>query len=98
MGSSVCIKACPEQSVLEVIEGSATIVQGSHCVGHGACERACPVDAIKLVFGSEKRGIDLPQVRPDSETRPAGSAPEDAVPWWDRDALAAPRKPCMPMS
>ena len=72
MGSSVCIKACPEQSVLEVIEGSATIVQGSHCVGHGACERACPVDAIKLVFGSEKRGIDLPQVRPDFQTNVKG--------------------------
>ena len=72
MGSSVCIKACPEQSVLEVIEGSATIVQGSHCVGHGACERACPVDAIKLVFGSEKRGIDLPNVRPNFETNVPG--------------------------
>ena len=72
MGSAVCIKACPEQSVLELIEGQATLVQGSHCVGHGACERACPVDAIKLVFGSEKRGIDLPSVRPDFQTNVKG--------------------------
>ena len=72
MGSATCIKACPEQSVLELIEGQATLVQGSHCVGHGACERACPVDAIKLVFGSEKRGVDLPAVRPDFQTNVPG--------------------------
>ena len=72
MGSALCIKVCPEQSVLELIEGQAAIVRGGHCVGHSACETACPVDAIKLVFGSEKRGIDLPSVRPDFQTNVQG--------------------------
>jgi thioredoxin reductase len=58
--------------VLELIDGSATIVQGSHCVGHGACEKACPVNAIELVFGSEKRGIDIPAVGPDFQTNVDG--------------------------
>ena len=36
--------------------------------GHGACLTACPVDAIQLVFGTEKRGMDIPFVAPTFET------------------------------
>lgn len=68
IASAACVQACPEQSVLELIDGHAQIVQGAHCVGHGACERSCPVDAIQLVFGSERRGIDLPTLRPDFQS------------------------------
>ena len=43
-----------------------------HCIGHGACEAACPVEGISLVFGTEKRGIDIPQVKPTFETNVPG--------------------------
>ena len=48
------------------------LVQPDHCIGHGACEAACPVEAITLVFGTEKRGIDIPQVKPTFETNVSG--------------------------
>lgn len=71
IGSSACVKACPEQS-LGIVRGKAVLVQPDHCIGHGACETACPVEAITLVFGSEKRGIDIPQVKPTFETNVSG--------------------------
>src|SRR5664279_5054711 len=36
------------------------------------CAAACPVEAIKLVFGTERRGIDIPYVKPTFETNVAG--------------------------
>ena len=71
IGSSACIKACPEQA-LGIVRGKAVLIQPDHCIGHGACEAACPVEAITLVFGTEKRGIDIPQVKPTFETNVSG--------------------------
>ena len=71
IGSSACIKACPEHA-LGIVRGKAVLVQPDHCIGHGACEAACPVEAITLVFGTEKRGIDIPQVKPTFETNVSG--------------------------
>ena len=71
IGSSACVKACPEQA-LGIIRGKAVLIQPDHCIGHGACETACPVEAITLVFGTEKRGIDIPQVKPTFETNVSG--------------------------
>jgi len=68
IASGACILACPEQKILQIIDGHAQIVQGAHCVGHGACEAACPTKAIELVFGSERRGIDIPAVAPDFQS------------------------------
>lgn len=48
------------------------LVQPDHCIGHGACEAACPVEAISLVYGTEKRGIDIPQLKPTFETNVPG--------------------------
>jgi thioredoxin reductase len=42
------------------------------CIGHGACAVACPHDAITLVFGTDKRGMDIPQVDPHFETNVPG--------------------------
>lgn len=42
------------------------------CIGHGACAAVCPFDAIRLVFGTEKRGVDIPQVGPDFQTNVPG--------------------------
>ena len=71
LGSSSCVKACPE-GALGVVEGKAALVNGAACIGHGACKAACPVDAIQLVFGTAQRGIDIPQVSPTFETNVPG--------------------------
>jgi thioredoxin reductase (NADPH) len=71
MGSGACVPACPED-VLKVIDGQAIAVNMSACIGHGACVTACPVGAIELVFGSEKRGIDIPRVGPDFQSNVPG--------------------------
>jgi thioredoxin reductase (NADPH) len=71
IGSSACVKACPEDAV-GIINNKAELINAAHCIGHGACLPACPVEAIKLVFGTEKRGIDIPQVNPNFESNVPG--------------------------
>jgi len=68
IGSANCIVACPEEDVLGLRNGQAVPVSPARCVGHGLCERSCPVDAIQLVFGSEKRGVDIPRIKENFET------------------------------
>ncbi|MFP8881266.1 MAG: NAD(P)-binding domain-containing protein [Myxococcota bacterium] len=72
LGCGSCVAACPEGDVLGVIAGKAVIVDSSHCIGHGACKLACPTDAIELVLGTEKRGVDVPFLGPDFQTNVAG--------------------------
>jgi len=60
--SGACIVACPEKDILGIRNGKATTINASHCIGHGACFHACPTQAITLVIGTEKRGVDLPHV------------------------------------
>ena len=71
MGSGACVKACPE-GALGVVGGKATLINAAACIGHGACMTACPVESIKLVFGTEKRGIEIPNVTPQFETNVTG--------------------------
>jgi len=75
VGCRSCVAACPEQyahPVLGMIRGKARLVGPSNCIGHGACRAACPEDAIELVFGTAKRGVDIPRVNPDFETNIPG--------------------------
>lgn len=72
MGSGTCADACPEYDVLAVLDGRAHVVNPTACVGHGECLRACPVDAITLVLGSEKRGVDIPMVDKGFQTNVEG--------------------------
>ncbi len=72
IGCGACAKACPEGDILGMIRGKAELVQPSHCIGHGACRAACPVGAITLVFGTERRGVELPHVGPDFQTNVPG--------------------------
>jgi thioredoxin reductase len=71
LGSGACVTACPEHA-LGIIQGKAQLVNAAACIGHGACKAACPHDAIELVFGTEKRGIDIPYVKPSFETNVPG--------------------------
>jgi thioredoxin reductase (NADPH) len=75
LGCGACVKACPEaphHDVLGLINGKAVLIGPSNCIGHGACKTACPFDAITLVFGTEKRGLDLPVLKPNFESNVAG--------------------------
>ena len=75
IGCGACVEACPEQplhSPLGLVNGKAVLVDAASCIGHGACKAACPMDAIDLVFGTEKRGVDIPHVSPSFETNVPG--------------------------
>lgn len=72
IGCGACVAACPEGDVLGRIGGKAVLISPTECIGHGACRSACPVDAIELVFGTEKRGVELPHVGPDFQTNVPG--------------------------
>jgi len=65
IGCGSCVKACPEQphhQVLGLLRGRAELVSPTDCIGHGACKTACPTEAITLVFGTERRGVEIPVV------------------------------------
>jgi thioredoxin reductase len=70
--SSACVKACPEKDILGILKGGGSLINASNCVGHGACFHACPVEAITLVIGTEKRGVDLPHVSEHYESNVEG--------------------------
>ena len=74
VGCSECVKACPEKDfdVLGMVDGKAELINAGDCIGHGACRTSCPVGAISLVFGTAKRGIDIPVLTPEFETNVPG--------------------------
>ncbi len=72
MGCGSCVAACPEGEIIGLFRGKAELIEGSECIGYGACRLACPYDAITLVFGTEKRGQDIPHVNGNFETNVPG--------------------------
>lgn len=72
IGCASCVNACPEGNILGLINGRAHLINPTHCIGHGACKAACPLDAITLVFGTEKRGVEIPVLKPTFETNMPG--------------------------
>jgi len=75
IGCKSCVYACPQQlghNVLGIFHGKAELLEPANCIGHGACKDVCPVNAITLVFGTESRGVDIPQVDDQFETNVPG--------------------------
>jgi len=75
LGCGACVKACPEaplHDVLGLVNGKAVLVGPSDCIGHGACKTVCPFNAITLVFGTERRGLDIPVLKPTFESNVPG--------------------------
>jgi thioredoxin reductase/NAD-dependent dihydropyrimidine dehydrogenase PreA subunit len=72
IGTGACVAACPEKDILGIMHGKATTINASRCIGHGACFHACPTQAITLVIGTEKRGVELPHVNQSFETNVPG--------------------------
>jgi thioredoxin reductase/NAD-dependent dihydropyrimidine dehydrogenase PreA subunit len=75
IGCGSCVAACPEMpghQVLGMIRRKAALVSPTDCIGHGACQAACPADAITLVLGTERRGVDIPNVKQNFETNVPG--------------------------
>jgi thioredoxin reductase (NADPH) len=72
IGCGACVHACPEGQIIGLVGGKAELLDPSSCIGHGACKSACPVAAIDLVFGTAKRGVDIPQVAPDFQSTVPG--------------------------
>lgn len=72
IGCGSCVSACPEHHVLGLIDHKAGLVNPADCIGHGACKAACPENAIRLVFGTATRGVELPEVSPDFQSSVPG--------------------------
>ena len=72
VGCSACTNACPEGRIIGMISGKAHLIDPASCIGHGACKTACPVNAIDLVFGTARRGVDIPVVSAQFESTVPG--------------------------
>jgi len=72
IGSGSCVRSCPEGEILGITDGRARLLNPIACIGHSACMQSCPVGAIKLVFGTVTRGVELPMLTPDFETNQRG--------------------------
>lgn len=72
IGCGSCVRACHEGDILGLIDGKSELVEPANCIGHGMCKEVCPADAISLVFGTERRGVDIPNVAPSFETNVPG--------------------------
>jgi thioredoxin reductase (NADPH) len=72
VGCGACAHACPEGDIIGMLRDKAHLLDPASCIGHGACKTACPVGAIDLVFGSARRGVDIPVVSPTFESNTPG--------------------------
>jgi thioredoxin reductase (NADPH) len=71
VGCASCVHVCPE-SVLGIVHGRSTIVNGAKCIGHALCVDVCPVGAITLGFGTPTAGLEIPYYDGNYETNVRG--------------------------
>lgn len=60
IGCGKCVRACPEEGVLDIVHGQALVIHGARCVGHGLCAKECPAGAIAVTLGDLSARDDLP--------------------------------------
>ncbi|MHC4959589.1 MAG: NAD(P)-binding domain-containing protein [Planctomycetota bacterium] len=72
IGCSSCIRACPEEGVLELVDRVAHVVRAANCVGHGLCAEACPVGALAVGLGELANRPDMPVLSDEMETTVPG--------------------------
>lgn len=60
LGCGTCVKACPEDGVLQLVHGQAAVVQPAACVGHAHCVAECPVGAVTLATADLSQRRDVP--------------------------------------
>ena len=65
IGCGSCVRACPEDGVLELIHGQAIVVHGARCVGHGRCAEECPTAGIVVRLGDLEERRDIPALTPE---------------------------------
>jgi thioredoxin reductase/ferredoxin len=71
LGCGTCVRACPEQGVLQLVHGQAAVVNGAACVGHAHCVAECPVGAVTLTQGDLTARRDVPVL--DAELQAVGT-------------------------
>jgi len=64
IGCGSCVRACPEEGVLELIHGQAIVVHGARCVGHGLCAKECPTGGVVVRLGDLEERRDIPALTP----------------------------------
>lgn len=64
IGCGSCVRACPEEGVLELIHGQAIVVHGARCVGHGLCAKECPTGGVVVRLGDLEERHDIPALTP----------------------------------
>ncbi len=67
IGCGTCVRACPEDGVLDLLHGQAVVIHGARCVGHGRCAEACPTGGIALTFADLAARSDLPAITEEFE-------------------------------
>jgi len=72
IGCASCIRACPEDNVIGMVQSVAHVVQAARCIGHGLCAQVCPVGAIAVGLGDLSARPDVPQLTDDLESTVPG--------------------------
>jgi thioredoxin reductase/NAD-dependent dihydropyrimidine dehydrogenase PreA subunit len=73
IGCGACSRSCPHgDAVFGLIAGRGAVLDTSLCVGHGECASECPAQAIRLVYGTAERGVDIPELDGRFETNVPG--------------------------